>query len=471
MRDLPIRFNPARVIGYRGRRPRSTRASADVYDPGASTLITEEQTPSIAYFFLLAFVFFSFAQLAAWLPGHPKPHSGMAPTGLSLLAVQMRLSLLSSVLAMACIVFHKFTRGQMILFAGPQVYLMGAFVLLGLALVPFSVHPTYSLKFVLSDMVKLFLLFLLVTNVVRNLASVRGFLWALLLCGCIPAVGALLANLWPDQFALSRDASGRIGWASYFGNPNRLAQTMCQLIPVALCLIPLARSYAVKVLLAGLIGLFLLVMLLMFSRIAMITMVMVALVYCVSSRHKIRNLTVVGVIGLCSIAAVPGAVSRAKTIATYEQDASAMGRIYLWRAGLAMVARHPLTGIGVDAFPLAMADYFASRGPHARLRWMWPHNAYIQAVAEMGIFGLLTFVGLLWVSLRDARRLHKRLSDASDPPAQELAMLARGLFLAMIANCIIGLTSHIAYDWTLHMYGALIVCLKQIARPSAAGEA
>jgi len=464
MRELPIRFNPARVIGYGER-----ELSVDSLDAEASALITEEPTPRFAFFFLILFVFFSFAQLAAWLPGHPKPFSGEAPTGLSWLAAVLRLSLTSSIIAMVGIIFHKFARSQMILFARPQVYLLGLFVLCGLGSVPFSVHPTYSLKFVLSDLVKLFLLFLLVTNVIRNLRSVRVFLWALVLCGCIPAVGGLLANLWKEQFALYVDPAGRTGWAGYFSNANALSQTMCQLVPVALCLIPLARSYAVKAFLMGLIGLFLLVMLLMFSRIAMISMAMVAMVYCAVSQHKVRNLALVGVVGICCIAAVPGALSRAKTIATYEEDASAMGRIYLWKAGIRLFMEHPLTGIGVDAFPIAMAEYFPAEGPNWRLRWMWPHNSYIEALTEMGILGLVTFLALITVSLRDSRRLYKRFSDSSDPPAHELGLLARGLFLAMIANCIIGLTSHIAYDWTLHMYGALIVCLKQIAKPRAVG--
>ena len=470
MRDLPIRFNPARAIGYGRRLPAADSAEAE-----PSLLLVEEPTPKLARFALLAFVFFSFAQLAAWLPGHAPQLSKEAPTGMAWLAAQMRLSLTPAVLAFVAIVFYKSVRGQVFLFTGPQGHLMGMFLFFALLSVPFSEHPTYSLWFSLSDMLKLLLLFLLVTNIIRNLRDVGVLLWTLVLCGCIPAVGSLLANVWPDQFALHIDAAGRIGWASYFCNPNRMAQTMCQLVPVALCLIPLTRSFAVKMFLAGLVCLFVLVMLMMFSRIAMITMVMVALVYCVSSRAKLRNLLAIGVVGLLGIVAVPllaptaetSVIDRLATVADYKSDASAMSRIALWKAGLDLAWQHPFTGIGVDAFPLAMANYFANRTDisNLRLRWMCPHNSYIEALTEMGIFGLATYLGILGIALWDSWRLHKRFRDSSDPPGREFSLLARGLFLVVIANCIIGLTTHIAYDWMLHMYCALIVCLKQMAEP------
>ena len=462
MHDLPIRLNPARSTGR-------AQPMADLLDSSARTYIPEQPTPRLAFYLLLAFMLFSFAQFAAWLPGHVVRGSTQGLSSAAWLVSLLRLSLTTSVLALGSILLYKSTRREKMLFTGCQTHLLGLLMLCALASVSLSKHPSFSLEFALLELGGNLLLYLLVINVICNLRSIRIFLWVLVLCGCIPAIGALLANLWPDQFATQITVSGRIGFAGYFENANRLARTLCQLVPLALCLITLSRSYVLKVFLVGVICLYVTTTLLMLSRSGLVALGIVALVYSFSSRHKVRNLAVVLVLAVASFAMVPAALSRVKTIASYQEDASAMGRITLWRAGVAMAIQRPLTGVGIAAFPIASAEYFEASGANKRLRWMAPHNSYVQVGAEMGFIGLAAFVGLTLVSLRDARRVHRRLINSDDPAAHELALLGRALFLAMLASALIGLTGHMAYDWILYVYIALIVCVKQMEKPAPTG--
>ena len=62
---------------------------------------------------------------------------------------------------------------------------------------------------------------------------------------------------------------------------------------------------------------------------------------------------------------------------------------------LADLRRHPLTGVG--------AGQFKNYNPADRLEpWRETHNVLLQIAAELGIFGLLVFLLLLWQGVRGA---------------------------------------------------------------------
>jgi len=464
MPDLPVRFNPARIIEYKKRILPYFQGRRK----GEATLLAHEEatTPRIAFAALLAFLFFSYAQPVFWLPGHPNFFTGSGASGVAWIAAKMRLSMSSAMIALISLIFYKSSRGEPFLFTKPQTQFLALFLGWGVMTVFFSLHPTKSWEFMTSDLLKVFLLFLIVMNVVRNARSFKALLWAVALCGAIPATGALLANINPARFAFytPSGAGDRLGWTGRFSNPNMVALTMCMLIPVALSLIELSTSFAKKAFAFSLIGLYGFVMLKMLSRMAMLSLASIALVYILSSKKKVRNILVAAALALAGTQMVPGAMRRAKTITTYKQDPSAMGRLYLWKAGVKMAVASPLWGVGVDCFNIATANYFPAYGEKRALRWMSPHSSYIQVMAEMGFPGVAFFLGLVGIGLLDARRVHKRLAKHPHPEAQELAKMGRVIFLALAALSLVGLTGNHAYDWTLHMFIALTACLKQMAR-------
>jgi len=461
MPDLPVRFNPARIIEYK---KRLFPGSSDGSERAAAVgILEEEPTPWFAFVCLLLFVFFSYAQLGAWLPGHPPPGLGGSPTGLALLVAKIRLSFTPALLALVGIIVYKSSRGQTLLFTNPQTFLLALFIGCAFVSVPFSVYPTMSFEFARSNMLKLFFLFVVTTNVIRNTRSFKIFLWSVVLAGCFPAIGALLGNLFPDRFGFRLEHTDRIGWVGHYENPNLVAFAMCMLMPVALCLIELSTSLAKKAFICLLIALYGFVMLKMLSRASMVSVVIIAFIYILTSKKKIRNLFIAAVLGVAAVAAVPGVVSRAQTMTDISQDASAMGRLHLWKEGLKMGADRPLWGVGVNCFNVATAERFSRYSQQKSLRWMSPHNSFIEVFGELGAPGLLVFLTLVGVSIADAKRLHKKLEKLPDPGARELARLSKSVFLCLMAISLIGMTGHHAYDWSLHMFIALTVCLKQMA--------
>lgn len=81
---------------------------------------------------------------------------------------------------------------------------------------------------------------------------------------------------------------------------------------------------------------------------------------------------------------------RIDTIGTYEEDASAMGRIHAWINAWNLAFHYPL-GVGFDA---AREELFAIYSPGAPARAA--HSIYFQALGNHGFIGLALFV-LIWV--------------------------------------------------------------------------
>jgi len=91
-------------------------------------------------------------------------------------------------------------------------------------------------------------------------------------------------------------------------------------------------------------------------------------------------------------------------------------RLIAWKAGLRMIERHPLTGIGLGEFKPQM-DYYADPGVGFS---SIAHNTYLEVAAETGLPNFLVFMAMLFFTYRSLSRVRRRASD-SGPPLLYLA--------------------------------------------------
>ncbi len=99
---------------------------------------------------------------------------------------------------------------------------------------------------------------------------------------------------------------------------------------------------------------------------------------------------------------------RAGTIAEYESDGSAVGRLQAWEAASRMMLDHPITGIGIGAFGAAFPDY-STHQPRAA------HNTFFQIASESGLVAGLGYLCLVAVNLLALWRNGKRLQRQRNP--------------------------------------------------------
>ncbi|MGB9183129.1 MAG: O-antigen ligase family protein [Solirubrobacteraceae bacterium] len=117
-------------------------------------------------------------------------------------------------------------------------------------------------------------------------------------------------------------------------------------------------------------------------------------------------------------------------------SADSSGRTDIWTVGWRMVKAHPLNGVGSGNFQNAEVHYLQAPGtiskngadlivnvPHVA------HNIYLELLADLGIPGLLAFLGVVAAAIAatiKAARLFNRQGD------REMELIARSMFLVLV---------------------------------------
>ncbi len=108
------------------------------------------------------------------------------------------------------------------------------------------------------------------------------------------------------------------------------------------------------------------------------------------------------------------------------------GRVDLWTIGWRMSQDKPLTGVGLDNFRVSSVHYLLQPGAIRRSDFVivapkQTHNIYLQMLSELGIPGLLMFLGIIGFSLSCAAKAALRFRQIGDG---EMQLIAWGVFVA-----------------------------------------
>src|SRR5688500_7475758 len=88
------------------------------------------------------------------------------------------------------------------------------------------------------------------------------------------------------------------------------------------------------------------------------------------------------------------------------------GRKAIMSRGIYYMAKYPVFGLGIANFPRAecsISPKLASLRVNGPMRCTAAHNSYVQAGAELGVAGLVTWVSLVIVGIFAPGRLRRRL--------------------------------------------------------------
>jgi len=152
----------------------------------------------------------------------------------------------------------------------------------------------------------------------------------------------------------------------------------------------------------------------------------------------------------------PQFLDRASTITRSEEerDSSAQSRIRLARAGLSMVADHPL-GVGVGNFYQSIGYYIPEyAGKDA-------HNTFVRCLTETGILGFAVFAAIIFSAFLMLKRLAKAALSLPPPEQRNVRLLAFGMTVSLVTLLACCLTISLTYVEFLWWYLALPVCLQR----------
>lgn len=138
------------------------------------------------------------------------------------------------------------------------------------------------------------------------------------------------------------------------------------------------------------------------------------------------------------------------------------GRLQIWSRGMGYMLDNPLFGVGPGNFQAAEGtlSVLAERQQYGvGVRWNAPHDVFVQAGAEMGIPGLMLFVGLLASAFVTLRRSREDQSVAPDARAAQLTPAVTASLLGFVVGSVF---LSLAYAEMLYTLVALAIGLRKI---------
>ena len=315
-------------------------------------------------------------------------------------------------------------------------------------------------------------IYFLVRNAVRTRAELRAAMGAMLVAAALLAglttAQAVTQNYDQEFMGLAQRSFGDPNARSETVNleerargpvdePNRFAQILLMAAPVGFVLAKNARRLRGAVLAGGAMLLALGGVLLTYSRGAFLTLVILMLLAVPMRLLRWRGLVMTGAAALLVMfLVVPGYVARVVSIAgvadlvgtgpaTVEADGPTRGRTTEMLAALAAYVDHPLIGVGPGQYVTFHSQHYQSL-PEISIRDLTEprraHNLYLEFAAETGTIGLVVFMAIPLLLLRDLELLRRLAS----PISPKRARLAAGFSLLILSYLGTGVFLHLAYE-------------------------
>ncbi len=249
------------------------------------------------------------------------------------------------------------------------------------------------------------LLFFVTVTVVDSLRRLR---WVLLVAvGSVAFASLYVVREWQKYHSVY--AGFRPGWV--VGDPNYFTISALLTLPIAFVLMLGAKEFWERLFCTGCLLLTLVAVILGASRGGFLGLVAAFLFAVWHSRARLRNLALVGALVLPLSLLSPISPLQRLLHPTSMDTGAADSRTAVWKAGLHMMAAHPIAGVGLGNFKLMVPQYSHDKNPPDNIA----HNAYIEIGAEMGLPALFAFQGILVFSYRTLSRVRVRASRAGLP--------------------------------------------------------
>jgi O-antigen ligase len=155
-------------------------------------------------------------------------------------------------------------------------------------------------------------------------------------------------------------------------------------------------------------------------------------------------------------------VDRLSTITNMDEDktGSARGRYKDLGIALEVVSRNPIIGVGLGQ------DMIALNQARGLSTWRSVHNVYLQYAVDLGVPGFLLFAWLHLLCFRSAWAVERRARK--EPAVAELAPLAAGVQVSLVAFLVAAMFHPIAYQFYFFSIAGLAVALKNTCRAEMA---
>lgn len=189
------------------------------------------------------------------------------------------------------------------------------------------------------------------------------------------------------------------------------------------------------------------------SRGALLAISAMGLMLWLRSSRKVGSAVLLGVVVALLMAVMPASWDeRMRTIGTYSEDSSAMGRLEAWRMAINLANDRPLVGGGFEIYD---AKVFATYAPDFVARAA--HSIYFQVLGEHGYVGLILYLMTFILGYRVCTRIRKETKGQAD--VQWIHQFAGMFQVSLVGYAVGGAFLSLAYfDLPYNVMVLIIAC-------------
>jgi O-antigen ligase len=320
-----------------------------------------------------------------------------------------------------------------------------------------------SFDLLFGNFIKTFLMFLVIAAGVRGIRDVERIAIVYLASATIYAAVVL------SRFDLGEGDSWRLGDLYYY-DANDFATFCVTAMPIALYVLHRSRALYQRLLGAASLALLAVVFVRSGSRGGFIALVAVVVFINIGYRAIALRRRVLATVLVALVVIVTASERYWTQMGTIMSDTDynqteETGRMKIWQRGIGYMLQFPVFGVGANNFNAAEGTLspFASRQQLGRgVKWNAAHNSYVQVGGELGIPGLLRFVGMIASAFVALRRSSRRLSRA--PGNHAARELTQAIAAALIGFAVGAVFLSLAYSEILFTLLALAVALQKVTR-------
>ncbi len=324
---------------------------------------------------------------------------------------------------------------------------IAALVLLAAASIWFSPDPGFSFYNYYNLMGRYILIYYLVVNNISSKSQVKSLIWVMLASATVVTVYGFYQYLFAVNISAVEWVDGeqfpdlKLRVFSTMENPNLLAGLLVTMMAMGSGIGFKSEDIKTKMILFFLVILFGTCLVLTYSRGAWLSLLAVIGVYGILCNRKIFWLLLL--LPLAMLVGHDAVLERIMSIMN-PTDTSSTLRIALWESTIAMIMDKPLLGIGWGAYWLVYPEYdFFLQNENVKI--FHAHNMYLNIAAEIGIPGLIVFLGIMYGHIRIALNvLRETLENWS-------AGVLLGILAAMGGIIVNGLTDYVMFNIQLSM--------------------
>ena len=334
----------------------------------------------------------------------------------------------------------------------PEVKIVALFTLVALLSVPLALDPATAWQGFSGNFIRCVAMFVVMVNVVRTRARLKGLLFLAIAAAVWLSVGAVndyrLGRLTVEGYRVDGRGGG------IFGNTIDMALYLVTMVPIVIALLFASRSKILKVIFgvcaAGMVA----AIMFTYSRGAFLGLVAVVIFAAIKlgRRNRLAITLVFLLLSVGFLFLAPGNYA-VRLLSIFDPSMDPVGsstarRGELFRS-IYVAIRHPLLGIGMDNYRT-----------HASLRGLVTHNSYTQVASEMGVAALVIYTLFM---VRPLRRLGQISREALSGQADSrFYYLAVGLQASLIAYMVSSFFLSVAYLWYVYYLVGYAVCFRRI---------